>query len=200
MGKIGASFHDAPFLNKVTIAFLNLSIISDHEAASVVNLIGFLVNGMPALRGYHCQGEMLAFYRPIDAVLFGLHLQKELAKKQSHCVGFDGFYVANHISYACIHDLFLTMGPHRTTGRADYFGKIVNRAARLSRAVATGSVCLGVVNVIDESNPAIDTGNIADPLAHPSLLCEFRGKKSLKGVPDDVSVYEYKPSGSVFVD
>ncbi len=191
--KISPSFHDAPFLdNQVTIAFVNLSSVSDHEASSVVNLIGLLLDGMPDFGGYQCQSEMLAFHRPLDAILFGLHLQKELTQRKSHGDGPDGSHVARHMTYACIDEPFLTMGPHRTTGRADYFGKIVNRAARLGKAVALGSVCFGVVGAVGEGDATMEMERIVDTLVHPSIESHFTGKKRLKGVPEQISVFEYK--------
>jgi class 3 adenylate cyclase len=185
--KVSPSFHDAPFIdNEVTMAFVNLSAVDEQSASMVVNLIGILLDGMPEFGGYQCQNEMLAFHRPLDAILFGLFLRKEIAVREPLQDGSNVSQVAKLVTFACIHEPFLTMGPHRTTGRADYFGKIVNRAARLSKAVTLGSVCFGVV--CGEGGDAETRCNL---IHHPSLRCRFSGKKRLKGIPEEVSVFEY---------
>ena len=51
------------------------------------------------------------------------------------------------------HNTFLTLGPHKTTGRADYFGKVVNRAARITAKSDLGTVHFGVL--ADNSMPKL---------------------------------------------
>jgi class 3 adenylate cyclase len=181
---VSASFHDAPFKdNKVSIAFINMSDVDDRHGLVVVNLVGTLLDGMPELRGYQCQNEMLAFHNPVDAILFGLHLQAELCNREPLP---DGTTLGSLVKYACIHDSFLTMGPHRTTGRADYFGKIVNRAARLSSAAAPGSVCFGLIVGEHEK----DHANFLNPVNHPLINTRFIGKKALRGIQEEISAFE----------
>jgi class 3 adenylate cyclase len=179
--QVSASFHDAPFNNNmVTVAFVNMSAVDDRHAASVVSLIGLLLDGRKELGGYQCQREMLVFQRPVDAVLFGLRLLEELRLKEPRS---DGTSLAKLIKYGCMQGSFLTMGPHRTTGRADYFGKTVNRTARLSSVIALGTVCFGV---------ASDKGEIEDAIAsieHPSIETVLNGKKALRGIQEEIVVY-----------
>lgn len=189
--KVSPSFHDAPFVgNEVTIAFVNLSEMGESEASSVVNLIGIILDGMPEFGGYQCQNEMLAFNRPLDAILFGLYLRNELASREPRQAISGASDVSQLLTYACIHEPFLTMGPHRTTGRADYFGKIVNRAARLSKAIGCGTVCLGII--CSDIQSLKECGGRTYPIDYPTIKWRFGGTKKLKGVPGKISVYEYE--------
>jgi class 3 adenylate cyclase len=181
--QVGSSFHDAPFENnKVTIAFVNLSAIDDCRVSFVINLIGFLLDCERQFHGYQCEKEMLVFQRPVDAVLFGLRLQEELRHQEPQA---DGTSLAKLIKYGCMHDSFLTMGPHRTTGRADYFGKTVNRAARLTSFATLGTISFGVVSYAIEKHQE----NFG-LLNHPSINVQFTGKQLFKGIRDEFNIYE----------
>lgn len=179
--QVSASFHDAPFKNNVvTVAFVNMAAIDDRHISSVVRLIGLLLDGRKDLGGYQCQKEMLVFQRPVDAVLFGLGLLEELRLQEPQS---DGTCLAKLIKYGCMHDSFLTMGPHRTNGRADYFGKTVNRAARLSSVIGLGTVCFGIVSGKGE------TENLLPWFEHPLIETWHNGKKALKGIQEEIVVY-----------
>ncbi len=118
---------------------------------------------------------MLVFHCLLDAVLFGLHLQQVLGSKVQ------GSKLVQLLKYGCLHDQFLTMGPHRSTGRADYFGNMGYRAARLSSVVPSGSVCVGV----------FDSNNCRDHIVHdPSVKVTHLGRRALKGISEEISVYE----------
>jgi class 3 adenylate cyclase len=148
------------------------------------NLICSLLDGCREFGGYHCHKEMIVFRRPLDAVMFGLLLKQELSY---HDPQDDGANLAQLIKIGCIHGDFLTMGPHRKTGRADYFGQIVNRAARLSSAVKAGSVCLGVV-CCGEKN---DQEGSDAPVHNPSIEAQFCGRKLLRGIQQEIDVFEF---------
>ncbi len=181
---VSASFHDAPFKsNEATIAFVNLADIDEQDVLFVSTLIGRLLDGSPQFRGYQCQSEMMVFHCPVDAVLFGLHLKKELGKKAG------GADLGKLIKYGCIHDTFLTMGPHRSTGRADYFGKIVNRAARLTSVATPGAVYFGIVC----SNEEKDERDF-DPINDPNVKVSCLGRKILKSIQEEISIYECESS------
>lgn len=181
--QVGASFHDAPFQdNKATLAFVNLSAIDDCRVSFVVNLIGFLLDCEQQFNGYQCEKEMLVFRRPLHAVMFGLRLQEELRHQEPQA---DGTSLAKLIKYGCMHDSFLTMGPHRTTGRADYFGKAVNRAARLTSCAPLGTISFGVTTCTSEKQQ-----EILDLLTHTAIEARFIGKQTFKGIRDEFNVYE----------
>jgi len=176
-----ASFHDAPFVNhEVTIAFVNMSAIENHVQdscgpiiTSIVQLIGTCLDGCDY--GYHCQNDMLAFHTPSEAIIFGLRFM-DVLKKRDFLE--DGTDLSRLIKYGCVRDKFLTMGPHKTTGRADYFGKVVNRAARITNVGELGSVSYGVVS--KEPVQRLDR----------RICATFSGMRALKGVQDEMAVYD----------
>jgi len=174
-----SSFHEAPFANnEVTIVFINMEEIEnqlDHSKtviASLVQLIGQCLDRFDF--GYQCQNEMLAFHTPSEAITFGLHLM-DVLKERDH----DGTYLGSLIRYGCVHDKFLTMGPHKTTGRADYYGKVVKRASRIASIAELGSVSYGVVGK-DELLHNLDR----------NIRAEFVGMRGLKGLQDEMALYE----------
>ena len=180
--QVSASFNDAPHEhNEATIAFVYFSEIENHYedpkavVAALIRLIGDLLVGTP---GYHSQSNMLAFPNVNEAVKFGLRLMEELKVTR---LADDYADVSKMIKLGCVHDTFLTMGPHKTTGRADYFGKVVNRAARITAKSELGTVNFGVL--ADES-----VANL--PNLDGSIICELKGVKQLKGVQEDMALYE----------
>jgi hypothetical protein len=175
--RLSPSFHDAPFEdNTVTIAFATQSVADDRRGSFLSNLVESLLDSLPEVGGYFCGGDMLVFKNPIDAVLFGLQLRNQLQKRESHAEG-----TSRSIKYACINGSFLTMGPHKTTGRAFYEGDIVRLAQSLSNTCSLGSVNLGVVSGNDR--------HFAN-LSHSSAKACFSGLRSLADVGVDVLVYE----------
>lgn len=173
-----ASFHDAPYENlEVTIAFVRFSEIENQyedPKPIISDLIRLLCDLLVGTRGYHCQNNMLAFPNINEAIEFGLNLMQTL--KENYYSELPGM-----ITFGCVHDCFLTMGPHKTTGRADYYGKVVNRAAHVSANSALGTVNFGML--VDDSNPKL-------PLLKDEFECHFRGVKELKGVQGEMAIYE----------
>ncbi|KAK9802596.1 hypothetical protein WJX73_010556 [Symbiochloris irregularis] len=106
------------------------------------------------MQGYECQeadGEfMLAFTQPLLAVQFCLLVQEQLME-----AAWDGPILALPNCQVEIHDDVMiwcgprvrmgvcvgepaSVSPHMTSGRADYFGPLVNRAARFCFSAANG--------------------------------------------------------------
>jgi class 3 adenylate cyclase len=187
--QISASFNDAPFENnEVTIAFVYFSEIDNHfddpkpVVAALIRLIGELLVGAP---GYHSQSNMLAFPNVNEAIKFGLRLMDEV---QEFLYDDKVLDLSKMIKMGCVHDTFLTMGPHKTTGRADYFGKVVNRAARITAKSELGTVNFGVL--------ADDSVSNLPKLDH-SIIAVLRGVKQLKGVQEEMALYECRVDHSV---
>lgn len=181
--QVTASFHDAPHENhEVTIAFVYFSEIENQYEnpkpiiSDLIRLVGDLLVGT---RGYHSQSNMLAFPDINEAVEFGLALMEELKEKR---ITADYSDLSEMIKFGCVHDAFLTMGPHKTTGRADYFGKVVNRAARITAKSALGTVNFGVL--------ADEEGKTTLPVLKEKFVCHFKGVKELKGVQEEMGLYE----------
>ena len=187
--KLSASFFDAPGFNngapelKITIAFIGLSQIEKRykEAAAIISeIIGLANSALVGTEGYQCQNNMLAFPNITEAAKFGLGFL-ELLKQQQPLE--DGMDVASLVTFGCVHDTFVTLEPHKTTGRADYFGKVVNRAARVAYSSSLGSVSVGVV-----ITPGFDQE--AFTIEDPSITFKFVGNRKLKGVEGEMAVYE----------
>jgi len=178
--QVTASFHDAPHENhEVTIAFVYFSEIENQYEnpkpiiSDLIRLVGDLLVGTP---GYHSQSNMLAFPDIAEAVDFGTTLLDELKEKRLNNAD-----LSDLVKFGCVHDTFITMGPHKTTGRADYFGKVVNRAARITAKSELGTVNFGVL---------ADT-NVKDlPKLKDKYTYRFKGVKELKGVQEDMALYE----------
>ncbi|CAB9501372.1 Receptor-type adenylate cyclase [Seminavis robusta] len=188
--KLSPSFYDAPGVNasgkaKVTIAFISTSEIEKRykEAAAIVSrIIGLASSALTGTSGYQCQNNMLAFSDSRAAINFGLGFF-QLLKRQQPLPG--GVNLSTLVSYGCVHDSFITLEPHKTTGRADYFGKVVNRAARVAYSSAVGTVCVG-----ETITPGYDPS--AFKVNDPKISVHFVGYRKLKGVDGEVAVFKCK--------
>merc|ERR1719329_1393851 len=89
------------------------------------------------------------------AVTFGLSLKSTLegAHELVGSVDRDNMFKVGILSGP-----FTSMGPHKTTGMADYFGPIVNRAARVASNCKPGQVCIGVPLLNGDANGCIYDG------------------------------------------
>lgn len=66
-----------------------------------------------------------------------------------------------------------------STGHADYFGPIVNRAARVAAQCEAGQICVGVPMGTDEEPP--DPG--------PTVEVDVLGVKQLKGISIEMAIF-----------
>ncbi|OQR97989.1 hypothetical protein THRCLA_06812 [Thraustotheca clavata] len=93
--------------------------------------------------GYECQelqGDfMLAFYRPADAVAWCAQVQIEVNKLFKQ----DPTGIQFRISMGVETGVPVSVSPHKSSGRADYFGNIVNQTARIAKASRGGQILLG---------------------------------------------------------
>lgn len=181
-GQLSASFHDAPFSNsKATIVFVytvnrndvDLSDrVRDKNSATLSKIVrNLLVRGDPP--GYECQQDngswMLAFHKTVHAVSFSLNLLETVSSAPLQVK------VGIHTG------TFTSMGPHAVTGRADYFGPIVNRAARVASTADDSSSVLGLPVEIGEVIVPPDFGS--------SVNVKFIGQQKLKGVSVNMALF-----------
>jgi len=146
------SFIDAPYENgTVTICFVYTiglkDDIPDKRSKNLGVLAKYVRTELLALSppGYECQEDngcwMLAFDRMVHAVSFGLRLKSTVGRATDLVGNVDK---ENMFKVGIVSGPFTSMGPHKTTGMADYFGPIVNRAARVASNCQPGQVCIGM--------------------------------------------------------
>lgn len=183
--KMGIDFLHAPYVNDfVTLLFMNTTVVRENLANSAKEknsaLLAMKVRSL--LRdfnspGYECQEEngcwMIAFHSMPFAVSFGLKVVQWLDRGSGAPFKVK---VGIHAGY------FTSMGPHAITGRADYFGPIVNRAARLATAAELSQVLVGVAI---ENNEKGENGvpDLRD------VEVRFLRKEKFKGVSKEIAVY-----------
>ena len=183
--QLTASFEDAPHdNNRVAILFVNTGAIEDrcdnpNEVLGVLSKwIGTLLSvdySETGSSGYQCKNSMLAFPSASGAVQFGLRLLSSIVSGQS---GVLDSSIAGAIRIGVLEGTFSSMEPNPATGRADYFGKVVNRAARVAGATDCGQVYLGQLDLEDE--PKCD---------ETKVRLEFVGHRALKGVNGEAALY-----------
>lgn len=181
-------FLNAPYANgRVTICFVytvGLDDIPDNRTKNLGILAKLVRKKMLMLNppGYECQEDngcwMLAFDRMAHAVTFGLHL-KSAGIEAGDLVGTvdrEAMFKVGILSGP-----FTSMGPHKTTGMADYFGPIVNRSARVASNCEAGQVCVGI---------PLSNGVTADPPDFgPTVNVQLQGIKKLKGITIDMAIF-----------
>lgn len=127
MKQLSPSYHDAPGENNKHVAMMFIYTSEIEKAfdnpgpllAALAKRAGKLIGRGP---GYQCKNFMFAFHNASEAVTFGLGLQKSLQEQPFSSVSLHGMVKVG------IHSGNATCKvPHRTTGRADYFGQVVNR-------------------------------------------------------------------------
>jgi class 3 adenylate cyclase len=182
-------FLNAPYANgRVTICFVYTVGLEDNPDTKVHNLgvlAKYLRKQLLLLNppGYECQEDkgcwMLAFDRMAHAVTFGLSLKSTLQRAEDLVGNVDR---DNMFKVGILSGPFTSMGPHKTTGMADYFGPIVNRAARVASNCERGQVCVGI---------PLSNGVTADPPDFgPTINVRLLGIKKLKGITIDVAIFE----------
>ena len=181
-------FLNAPYANgRVTICFVytvGLDDNPDNRAHNLGILAKHLRKQLLVLSppGYECQEDngcwMLAFDRMAHAVTFGLQLKSVIQNVQNFAGIVDS---ENMVKVGILSGPFTSMGPHKTTGMADYFGPIVNRAARVASNCEQGQVCVGI---------PLSNGVTADPPDFgPTVNVRLQGIKKLKGITIDMAIF-----------
>jgi len=185
--QLTTSFLNAPYANgRVTICFVYTVGLGDNPDNRVPNLKKLAKHLRKQLLmlnppGYECQEDagcwMLAFDRMAHAVTFGLNLKASLSNLDL----LGNVDYENMFKVGILSGPFTAMGPHKTTGMADYFGPIVNRAARVASNCEPGQICVGI---------ALVNGVTADPPDFgPTINVTLLEIKKLKGITIDVAIF-----------
>lgn len=181
-----AAFFDAPYLNnKVTMIFVNTTLVEEaineqdipKYSKNLAKIIrGLLIRTNPP--GYECQEDngnwMLAFHSLETAILFGLNLVARIKIARFPLLSKIGVQSGT----------FTSMGPHAITGRADYFGPIVNRAARVTASAEKNEVRLGI--------PKDELVNFIPPQIE-DVKVTYVGTKLFKGVNVETALFSCVP-------
>ncbi len=178
--QLNTAFRDAPYKqNEVVIVFVYTVTTMDDLAdeAKANNLAMFskylryqLLKCSP--QGYECQetnGQwMLAFHTIESAITFGVRIVNKLKNAPLN------------VKIGIQKGPFTSQGPHAVTGRADYFGTVVNRAARVASSGEAGQVLLGV---------AEDQLKYFDPPTSDSFRMSFLRSEKFKGMTLSTNIY-----------
>lgn len=189
-GQLSTSFLNAPYIgNKVAMVFVytdKMENVTDKERKKNYKILAKYVRShlmRLSPPGYECQEDkgswMLAFDRIENGIKFGLDLKEDVLTAATLFGKVDkerAFRVGIHWGP------FLSMGPHTVSGHADYFGPIVNRAARVAAQCEPGQVCVGV--------PMGDGEEPPDP--GPSVDVDVLGVKQLKGISIEMAIFACK--------
>lgn len=148
--------------------------------------------------GYECQEDegafMLAFQTMGQAAAFGIALQRELKNQPwSPELKTRGLAGGLKVAVGALSGGYTSRRPHFSTGRADYFGTIVNRTARIAASANSGQVLLGGEEPLG-GQVVLDTGCQVRRLGaftlkgidSPMVLSEIR-------IPDEEGRYEDFP-------
>mmetsp|Transcript_11959 Transcript_11959/g.22163 ORF Transcript_11959/g.22163 Transcript_11959/m.22163 type:complete len:951 (-) Transcript_11959:434-3286(-) len=192
-GQLSTSFLNAPYIgNRVAMVFVytdKMESVTDKERKKNFKILAKYVRShlmRLSPPGYECQEDkgswMLAFDRIENGIKFGLDLKEDVLKNSELFGDVDkerAFRVGIHWGP------FLSMGPHTVSGHADYFGPIVNRAARVAAQCEPGQVCVGV--------PMGDGEEPPDP--GPSVDVDVLGVKQLKGISIEMAIFACRKKG-----
>lgn len=150
--RLSPGFEQSPSGPSITLCFVFTKGVSE-IAASVPALAATCLGGLrrtlrtmlQEANGYECQEDegafMLAFHSMGDCAAFATSLQRAVRETvwPQEVQRRGGL----RVSVGALSGGYTSRRPHSTTGRADYFGTIVNRTARIAAAAHAGQVLLG---------------------------------------------------------
>mmetsp|Transcript_44831 Transcript_44831/g.116064 ORF Transcript_44831/g.116064 Transcript_44831/m.116064 type:complete len:826 (+) Transcript_44831:60-2537(+) len=186
-------FSESPSGPEVTIAFVNTKGVGKLAGARpqlVADALGILRSCLRKVLGssggYECQeiegSFMLAFNNMVQAASFAEALVQAIARLSwpaELCAYSAEFATGLSISFGALSGSYTSRCPHVSTGRADYFGTIVNRAARIAAAAHPGQLLLGGQDPLR---------NQAGKVPEMSLL--RLGTFTLKGVDEPIALHQ----------
>ncbi|KAI9905627.1 hypothetical protein PsorP6_014269 [Peronosclerospora sorghi] len=157
--------------------------------------------------GYECQelqGDfMLAFFTPASAILWCGEYQIRIRQKfREWDRENENQELRFSMSIGIETGVPASVSPHKTSGRADYFGNIVNQTARIAKAAHGGQVLIGgdawiafcEAQAISSSQQIITkTEKISDVPGSTVFQFRFHGYYSFKGIVNPIGLIEAIP-------
>ncbi|CAH0475031.1 unnamed protein product [Peronospora belbahrii] len=157
--------------------------------------------------GYECQelqGDfMLAFFTPASAILWCGEFQIRIRQKFRE---WDLENVNQELRFSMSIGIETgvpaSVSPHKTSGRADYFGNIVNQTARIAKAAHGGQVLIGSdawtafcdAQAISSSQQIIKKADKIKEIPGSTVLqFKFHGYYSFKGILKPIGLIEAIP-------
>ena len=147
--------------------------------------------------GYECREDdgswMIAFDTMAHAVTFGLSLNSSILRDDdvvsNSLVGKNNVNRSAMFKIGIVSGPFTSMGPHKTTGKAEYFGPIVNRAMQVASNCIPGEVSVGI--------PLSDGATVNDsPDFGPTVHVKLQGITKLVGIALNVAIFVCSRSSS----
>lgn len=214
--QISAGFDASPAGPSITLCFVftkgsrDLVASEPGLAAHALKLLRDCVRDLltaSGRNGYECQEDegafMLAFSNLSETAAFASALQQQLLQQPWQ----DGlrssspnFSQGLRVGIGALHGSYTSRGPHASTGRADYFGTIVNRTARIAQAAHAGQVLFGA-DPLDSSaaSPRKSAGSLRKSM-EPALSVklptgaslERLGAFAFKGIEGPLTVHELR--------
>lgn len=157
--------------------------------------------------GYECQelqGDfMLAFFTPASAILWCSEFQIRIRQKfREWDRENENQELRFSMSIGIETGVPASVSPHKTSGRADYFGNIVNQTARIAKAAHGGQVLIGGdawtafcdAQAICCSQQKIKNADKIKDIPGTSILqFKFHGYYSFKGILKPIGLIEAIP-------
>ncbi|ETI47217.1 hypothetical protein F441_08495 [Phytophthora nicotianae CJ01A1] len=154
--------------------------------------------------GYECQelqGDfMLAFFTPASAILWCGEFQVRIRQKfREWDRENENQELRFSMSMGIETGIPASVSPHKTSGRADYFGNIVNQTARIAKAAHGGQVLIGgdAWSAYCAAQPAQQIISKADKIKDipGSTVFQFKahGYYSFKGISKPIGLIEAIP-------
>jgi len=158
--------------------------------------------------GYECQEDqgafMLAFANLSETAAFASALQQELSQQPweeelKSCS--PAFSQGLRVGIGALQGSYTSRGPHASTGRADYFGTIVNRTARIAQAAHAGQVLFGAdpLEAPEGCQPRTPRNSKKSMLSvqlPTGTTFQRLGAFAFKGLPGPLVVHELRTPGN----
>eukprot|EP00929_Paragymnodinium_shiwhaense_P119592 TRINITY_DN9149_c0_g1_i1.p1 TRINITY_DN9149_c0_g1~~TRINITY_DN9149_c0_g1_i1.p1 ORF type:complete len:831 (-),score=127.93 TRINITY_DN9149_c0_g1_i1:443-2935(-) len=200
--RLSPGFHEAPSGDTVTLCFVMIrgmdTLAAVCETAVIQDCLDLVRNTTRTMlaqhrSGYECQeidgNFMLSFGDLEEAIAFATRLQEALSEAERRPLD-PGRSLQKRrlpglgVGIGILEGPYASRCPHPTTGRADYFGSLVNRTARIASQAGSGETLLGG----DASLRRTLAGR------HLDWQLRLKGMAKLRGVRDPIKLYKVVPA------